>query len=55
MKKYGYALKDFEGLFYKDFRNRNKDCWEEVGAHLERMKELCKERNNLYEKNDLKG
>ena len=25
-------------------------------AHLERMKQLCKERNNLYEKqNDLKG
>ena len=27
-----------------------------VRAQLERMKELCKERNNLYEKqNDLKG
>jgi len=29
---------------------------EGVRAQLERMKELCKERNNLYEKqNDLKG
>lgn len=32
------------------------DCREGVRAQLERMKELCKERNNLYEKqNDLKG
>ena len=32
------------------------DCREGVRAELERMKERCKERNNLYEKqNDLKG
>ena len=32
------------------------DCRERVRAQLKRMKELCKERNNLYEKqNDLKG
>ncbi len=32
------------------------DCREGVRAQLDRMKELCKERNNLYEKqNDLKG
>lgn len=31
------------------------DCQEGVRAQLERMKELCKERNSLYEKqNDLK-
>ncbi|WP_371197674.1 hypothetical protein [Eubacterium sp. 14-2] len=31
------------------------DCREGVRAQPERMKELCKERNNLYEKrNDLK-
>ena len=32
------------------------DCREGVRTQLERMKELCKERNSLYEKqNDLKG
>ncbi len=32
------------------------DCREGVRAQLERMKEICKERNNLYGKqNDLKG
>ena len=32
------------------------DCRGGVRAQLERMKELCKERNSLYEKqNDLKG
>jgi hypothetical protein len=31
-------------------------CREGVRVQLERMKEICKERNNLYEKqNDLKG
>ena len=30
--------------------------YKKIEAQLERMKELCKERNNLYEKqNDLKG
>ena len=33
-----------------------KNCQEGVRAQLERMKELCKERNNLYEMQiDLKG
>ena len=32
------------------------DCREGVRVQLDCMKELCKERNNLYEKqNDLKG
>ena len=32
------------------------DCREGVGAQLERMKSLCKERDSLYKKqNDLKG
>lgn len=32
------------------------DCRDGVRAQLERIKELCKERDNLYEKlNDLKG
>lgn len=32
------------------------DCRKGVRAQLERMKEFCKERNSLYEKqNDLKG
>ena len=39
-----------------DFKKIEPDCREGVRAQLERMKELCKERNNLYEKqNDLKG
>lgn len=25
--KYCYALEDLEGLFYKDFRNKNNDCY----------------------------
>ncbi len=32
------------------------DCREGVRAQSDRMKEFCRERNNLYEKqNDLKG
>ena len=47
-------------LYETDKEVQNKkiepDCREGVRAQLERMKELCKERNNLYEKqNDLKG
>ena len=39
-----------------EYRKIELDCQEGVRAQLERMKELCKERNNLYEKqNDLKG
>lgn len=40
----------------REYKKIGPDCREGVQAHLERMKELCKERNNLYEKqNDLKG
>ena len=39
-----------------EYKKIEPDCREGVRAKLERMKELCKERNNLYEKqNDLKG
>ena len=39
-----------------EYKKIEPDCWEGVGAKLERMKGLCKERNSLYEKqNDLKG
>lgn len=40
----------------REYKKIEPDCREGVRAQLERMKELCKERNNLYEKqNDLKG
>ncbi len=39
-----------------EYKKIESDCREGVQAQLERMKELCKERNNLYEKqNDFKG
>ena len=39
-----------------EYKKIELDCREGVRAQLERMKELCKERNSLYEKqNDLKG
>ena len=39
-----------------EYKRIEPDCREGVRAQLECMKELCKERNNLYEKqNDLKG
>ena len=39
-----------------EYKKIEPDCREGVRAQLEGMKELCKERNNLYEKqNDLKG
>ena len=39
-----------------EYKKIEPDCREGVRAQLDRMKELCKERNNLYEKqNDLKG
>ena len=39
-----------------EYKKIEPDCREGVWAQLERMKQLCKERNNLYEKqNDLKG
>ncbi len=40
----------------REYKEIEPDCREGVWAQLERMKELCKERNSLYEKqNDLKG
>ncbi len=39
-----------------EYKKIEPDCRKGVRAQLERMKKLCKERNNLYEKqNDLKG
>ena len=39
-----------------EYKKIEPDCREGVRTQLERMKELCKERNSLYEKqNDLKG
>ena len=39
-----------------EYKKIEPDCREGVRAQLECMKELCKERNSLYEKqNDLKG
>ncbi len=38
------------------YKKIESDCREKVQAQLERMKELCREKNNLYEKqNELKG
>lgn len=39
-----------------EYKRIEPDCREGVGAQLERMKALCKERDSLYEKqNDLRG
>ena len=39
-----------------EYKKIEPDCREGVRALLERMKDLCKECNSLYEKqNDLKG
>ena len=39
-----------------EYKRIEPDCREGVGAQLERMKLLCKERDSLYKKqNDLKG
>lgn len=39
-----------------EYKKIESDCRDEIRVQLERMKELCKERNSLYEKqNDLKG
>ena len=40
----------------REYKKIELDCREGARAQLERMKQLCKERNSLYEKqNDLKG
>ena len=50
------ALRSFQGSKFVSHKKIEPDCREGVLAQLERMKELCKERNNLYEKQtDLKG
>lgn len=39
-----------------EYKRIETDCREGVGAQLEHMKSLCKERDSLYKKqNDLKG
>lgn len=40
----------------REYKQIEPECREGVREKLERMKELCRERNSLYEKqNDLKG
>lgn len=40
----------------KEYKQIESDCRDGVKEKLDRMKELCKERNSLYEKqNELKG
>lgn len=40
----------------REYKQIESDCREGVKEKLDRMKELCKERNSLYEKkNELKG
>ena len=48
--------KEVQNLIDWEYKKIEPDCREGVRAQLERMKELCKERNKLYDKqNDLKG
>ena len=52
IKTYNITIRNLTG----EYKKIEPDCREGVREQLERMKELCKERNNLYEKqNDLKG
>ena len=52
IKTYNITIRNLTG----EYKKIEPDCREGVRAQLDRMKELCKERNNLYEKqNDLKG
>ena len=52
MKENNNVIRNLTG----EYKQIEPDCREGVRAQLERMKELCKERNSLYEKqNDLKG
>ena len=52
IKTYNITIRNLTG----EYKKIEPDCREGIKAQLERMKELCKERNNLYEKqNDLKG
>lgn len=52
MKENNNVIRNLTG----EYKQIEPDCREGVKEKLERMKELCKERNSLYEKqNDLKG
>lgn len=52
MKENNNIIRNLTG----EYRQIEPECREGVKEKLERMKELCKERNSLYEKqNDLKG
>lgn len=52
MKENNNVIRNLMG----EYKQIEPDCREGVKEKLERMKELCKERNRLYEKqNDLKG
>ncbi len=55
-KKRGFVTKKEALEWEREFLKSTSANMEGVRGQLERMKELCKERNNLYEKqNDLKG
>ena len=52
MKENNNVIRNLTG----EYKQIEPDCREGVKEKLERMKELCKERNSLYEKqNELKG
>ena len=52
IKENNNAIRSLTG----EYQKIEPECREGVREKLERMKELCKERNDLYEKqNDLKG
>ena len=52
MKENNNVIRNLTG----EYKQIEPECREGVREKLERMKELCKERNSLYEKqNDLKG
>ena len=52
MKENNNVIRNLTG----EYKQIEPECREGVKEKLERMKELCKERNSLYEKqNELKG
>lgn len=52
IKENNNAIRSLTG----EYQKIEPDCREGVWVQLERMKEICKELNDLYEKqNDLKG
>ena len=52
IKENNNAIRSLTG----EYKKIEPECREGVREKLERMKELCKERNDLYEKqNDLRG